>query len=412
MQYEIPGHLLEKMDGITLKQFLKENDFYHSGSKDMMLTRLLKTINTETDTSKKDDILRKYHDFLLKTIKHNNNRIVVTYPIFTTQESPYYSIVNLLSQFEVDTIEQINFSNVILESRFSENFQLIYRNIIHDEGLVIKIENCFVRLIEYENEDRKPIRKFEYVWSEIDPVNDTLRLMLSENSRLIVQNTVDSSRSKVQKTILDKLKREYGVLTNSINERETLFKIYKHLTAHLENPYSDTVEPFQDNISEFVSDMKVNLNIEDSEDIGLDFRVRKLLERNLIQKDFKAFRVRKVEDGRVLSINFADTFGGSVKATSGGSFFNGTSHQELNLQDSDVYFDTKESIYRKKELSMVTVAWNNQSGLEDDRFNTIEVRYSAYQGFYITHFLKYNVRGELYDYVLPKFNEYKRKSID
>ena len=198
MQYEIPGHLLEKMDGITLKQFLKENDFYHSGSKDMMLTRLLKTINTETDTVKKNDILKKYHDFLLKTIKHNNNRIVVTYPIFTTQESPYYSIVNLLSQFEADTIEQINFSNVILESRFSEDFQLIYRNVIHDEGLIIKVENCFVRLIEYENEEKRQIKKFEYVWSEIDPVNNILRLILSENSRLTVQNTIDSSRSKVQ----------------------------------------------------------------------------------------------------------------------------------------------------------------------------------------------------------------------
>lgn len=83
----------------------------------------------------------------------------------------------------------------------------------------------------------------------------------------------------------------------------------------------------------------------------------------------------------------------------------------MDLQDSDVYFDTKESIYFDQELSSIVVSWVNKSELKDDRFDNIEVRYTCYREFYITHFLRYNVREEIYEYVLPKFDEYKRKPL-
>lgn len=158
--------------------------------------------------------------------------------------------------------------------------------------------------------------------------------------------------------------------------------------------------------------MKQKLSISSYDDINICHRIQKLLERTLIQKDFKAFRTKKVDDGRVLSVNYSDEVGGNVKATSGGTFFNGQSNQELDLQDSRVYFDIKESIYSDQKLSSITVSWVNKSELIDDRFDNIEVRYTCIKGAYITHFLNYGVREEIYDYVLPKFNEYKRKPLD
>ena len=157
--------------------------------------------------------------------------------------------------------------------------------------------------------------------------------------------------------------------------------------------------------------MKEKLLINDIEDIKLAYRIQKLFERNLIQKDFIKFRTKKVDDGRILNISYSDDVGGNVKASSGGSFLNGKANQEFDLQDSSVYFDTKESIYNDRELSSITVSWVNKSTLDDDRFDTIDIRYSAYKNFYVTHFLRYNVREEIYDYVLPKFNEYKRKPL-
>ncbi|MFB5312072.1 hypothetical protein [Enterococcus gallinarum] len=412
MEYTIPGHLLKKIDLQHLKSFMKSEGLERQGTKEMLLQTLINMINDEEQIEEKDALVASYHNFLLQTIKYNNNRIVVTYPIITTKHSVYFSEKNLLAQFDTENLSELNYSNVINGDQLTRNeFNLIFQHIDCDHGEVKLIEICYGRINEYKREDQKMETFYEYIWCEIDPKKNQFRMIFSENPRAFIKNNSEGSRAKVQKEIEPKIRRKYNLVYGSNNERETLFKIYKYLTAHIEAPYQKKVEPYYNEISVFVTNVRRNLEISDEEDIQLENRIKKLFERNLIQKDFKHFRTKNVDDGRVQSVNYSDEVGGSVKATSGGSFFNGQLDQELDLQDSRVYFDIKESIYNDKELNSITVSWVNKSGLEDDRFDDIKVKYTACSGFYITHFMNIGVREEIYNYVLPKFDDYKRKPL-
>lgn len=410
-EFFIPRHLLDKIDSKHLQQFMRSEGLEHLGSKEMLLDTLIKTINTEDDDIEKAQLVASYHNFLLKTIKHNNNRKIVTYPILTTQGVPYYSEKNLINKFNVSSVDELNYSNVISGKGLKNNdFTEMFRYVTISNGLIELIEVCYGRINKYKRSDNSEIISFEYVWCEIDTKDDVLRLTMSTNNNEFIKNNNDG-RNRTRNLIVKKLNRDYSLTYLSITEKQTLFKIYKYLTAHIEEPYEKKVMPYSKEIEEFADRIRSNLLISDNEDINLSHRIQKLFERNLIQKDFKEFRTKKVEDGRVQSVNYSDEVGGNVKATSGGSYFNGKSDQDLDLQDSRVYFDIKESIYHDKELSSITVTWVNNSDFEDDRFDNIEVRYTCYRGFYITHFLNYGVREEIYNYVLPKFDEYKEKPL-
>ncbi|WVE62165.1 hypothetical protein VXJ28_07195 [Enterococcus faecium] len=404
----IPGHLLEKIDVKHLEQFIKNEGLVLDGNKAMLIDSLIKIINEESDKYEKKQLIASYHNFLLKTIKHINNRIVVTYPIITTEQSVYFSERNIIEKFDVNSIDDLNFSDVLLGKNLKkEKFTKIFRHVSHTNGLIDLIEICYGRINSYKREDETEKEIFEYVWCEINPLDDVVRIILSENPQAFIKDNSNESRNKIQTEIIGKLKRDYNLTFKLLNEKQTLFKIYKYLTAHLEEPYAQKLEPYQEEIQRFVTTMLNNLNTEEARNIRLSHRVRKLFERNLIQKDFQKFITKKVDDGRVLSIIYSDAVGGNVKATSGGT----NARKDLDLQDSDVYFDTKESIYFDQELSSIVVSWVNKSELKDDRFDNIEVRYTCYREFYITHFLRYNVREEIYEYVLPKFDEYKRKPL-
>lgn len=408
-EYFVPGHLLEKIDRQHLAQFMKNEGLDISENKSKMLYDLIDTINNlvgEDVVVEREELIASYYKFLLATLKHNNNRTIITYPIYVTEHSSYYSVGKLSSHFKVDNVELLNHSTVIAGENISKgDFVEIYRYVTEIDGLVKSIELCYGRIYDHTRSDGNTIEKYEYVWCEIDSESEILRIILPAKGKN------EASQYSLQKTFFDRLKKDYGIVTKDLNESITLFKIYKNLTQQLELPYSQEVSPYQEAIDDFVTQMKQNIGVTDVEDIGLSLRIRKLFERNLIKKDFQNFRTKKVDDGRVISINFSDAFGGKVKASAGGSFINGETVQDLDLQDSDVYFDTKESIYRMEKLPSVTVKWINNSDFVDDRFDYIEVRYTACQGFYITHFLRYNVREELFNYVLPKFDEFKRRPL-
>lgn len=408
-EYFIPRHLLEKIDRQHLAQFMKKEGLNVSENKEKMIYDLIEAINNlvgEENSTDREELIASYYKFLLETLKHNNNRTIITYPIYVTERSSYYSVGGLLTQFDVNDITMLNHSTVITGNRISKgDFTEIFRHITEEEGLIKTIELCYGRVYDYRRSDDTIIEKYEYVWCEIDSKSDLLRIILPAKGKN------ETSQHSLQLTFLNKLKKEYGIVTKELNESTTLFKIYKYLTQQLELPYSQEVTPHEKAIDNFTNQMKQNIGVTDAEDIGLSLRIKKLFERNLIKKDFQNFRTKKVDEGRVISINFSDAFGGKVKASAGGSFINGENLQDLDLQDSDVYFDTKESIYRMEKLPSVTVKWINNSGFVDDRFDYIEVRYTACQGFYITHFLRYNVREELFNYVLPKFDDFRRRPL-
>lgn len=412
-ELDIPGHLLEKIDLITLKEFVKGEGFNVDGTKEMILSSFLNSINIEDDDVEKSFLISRYHNFLLKTLKHNNNRIVVTYPMLITRQSAYFSEANLMNSLQIDDISELNYSKVIFgETLKQEEFTEIFRHVNSEDGDIKLIEICYGRIKIKTLDDGRTKTYYEYVWCEIDNVNKKFRIILSNSSIMISKDDKYGSNSLLRKGIEKLVSSSYGVLYSDFsNGKKTLFKMYKYLTAHIEEPYQKKVEPFDDEILSFANDMKGKLDIGDNEneDVGIYNRIKKLFERSLIYKDFENFRTRKVNDGRIISVNYADEVGGNVKANSGGSFRHHGKNKDLDLQDSRVYFDIKESIYKDEELNSIQVAWVNKSELIDDRYSKIEVKYTCYENFYITHFMNSLVREEIYNYVLPKFDEYRRK---
>ncbi|EJF48923.1 hypothetical protein YS9_2306 [Enterococcus sp. C1] len=412
-EFFIPRHLLDKIDLKHLQQFMYREGLKYQGTKPDLIDTLIMQINNEDDKQEKEQLISSYHNFLLKTIKHNSNRYVITYPIITTKHSCYYSVNNIKNSFGISDLNDLNHSEVFLgETLKMGDFTEIFRHVSESDGLITLIEVCYGKINKYRRDDDSDVVVYEYIWCEIDTQSNVLRMTMPVNSQEFIRGENSGGRSKRQKLIIKKMNKDFGLVYSEISEKQTLFKIYKYLTAHIEAPYEKQVEPYYDDINEFSESIKRSLSISNIDDINLGHRIKKLFERNLIQKDFKAFRTKKVDDGRVLSVNYSDSVGGNVKATSGGSYYNGQADQALDLQDSRVYFDIKESIYNDEELSSITVSWVNKSELQDDRFDNIEVRYTCYRGFYITHFLRYGVREEIYDYVLPKFNEYKRRPLN
>lgn len=185
---EIPRHLLDKIDRKHLEQFMRNEGLEHSGTKEMLIDDLIKQINSESDSIEKNQLIASYQNFLLKTIKHNNNRLVITFPIVTTTYSSYYSVKNIVQQFDVPDISSLNYSDVIFGKKLKyDEFNEIFRHVHSSNGLVDLIEICYAKVSSYRRKDEKEVTTYEYVWCEINPKQNTLLLTMSMNSNEFIK---------------------------------------------------------------------------------------------------------------------------------------------------------------------------------------------------------------------------------
>ncbi|HBC1836448.1 TPA: hypothetical protein IUB81_002523, partial [Enterococcus faecalis] len=85
----------------------------------------------------------------------------------------------------------------------------------------------------------------------------------------------------------------------------------------------------------------------------------------------------------------------------------------LDMQDSDVYFDTKETIYSLKSLGILVVEWNAIRDFPklEDRYQKPKATYIAYKDYYVCSINRINLNKEISDYVLSKFERYRNLPI-
>lgn len=418
MELEYPAHLRHKFDKNVVKQIAFDIGIDTSGDIDKLIYTTVVDINKEDDPEEKEDKLALYHQFVLDTIKHGDNREILTFDIEYGSTSPLTSFSRLLNHLNVNR-EDFFVSKVMYQQYLSDDYVLIYRNTDMDiqTDAMAKISLVYGRRVLY----KKPIKntkrkiddiKYEYIWIEIDIVNYKMRMIISSNEKNYIDGRENGTRNQIVNRFLPKLRNNYIFsIDNEANESHTLFKIYRELTDYIEKEYNDKISvDLKSEINDFAEHIKTNLGITDKEDIELGYRIEKLFERNLIKKDFERFINKKVREGRVLNVGFTDSVGGSVKANSGGKKKSVDGEIIFDLQDSDVYFDIKETIYSEKGLQSITVSWKNDTVLtEDSRYKEIIVKYTAFNGYFSTHFLRANTRKEIYNYVLPKFNDFKRR---
>lgn len=415
----IPSYFYDKLDDKQVDIFLKNIGFKVSGGKDTKVYRLFSFLQNEEEIS--DELAVYLNEFFLETIKYTNNRIMIEVPIKFSSNSILLKKNTLLDNFgelEINHMMSliINPDDNILVNDLNGEFKLIYRHAKFNGTEVEQIELAYVRDVEYAIKNGsiiKKVNKFEYVWCDINVSQEVLKIFISNNRKTTDNSQADGTIHQMKEFFSNKLSKEFDFRIASVYDGQTLFKIYRELTSKTENKYSAMLVPYESIINDFVETMKSNLNIDDNEDIDLANRTTKLLERNLIQKDFEKIRKDPQADGRVISLDFQDGTGSSVKATTGGVKYTDDGLVLLDMQDSDVYFDTKETIHSLKSLGILVIEWNAVRDFPnlEDRYQKPKVTYIAYKDYYICSINRINLNKEISDYVLSKFERYRNLPI-
>lgn len=426
-EVDFPIFLLEKIVASQFESFLKNlngnyNDenrknvkFRTSGSRTKKLINFLSDTEKVSNSKDRKKLFNEFKDFLINQIKYNSTRIVITIPLNILRNSTILK-VDSLENFTGKSISQMTFNKVLDQKGKKKDFTKFYQNVECLENEVLAIKSCFLRKVEYsvynETDNRngntieKKVQKHEYVWTEILPKEKKLLINISNNKKNMFNNNFSGKPHEIYTYFLKILKQEFNIVETMYSEKETLFNIYKQLTEEAEKPYTEKIAPYNDDIDNFIKDMREKLNIKEGEknDVNLELRIKKTFERALIQRKFLEFRNNENNmEGRVLKFSFSDISGGKVDASG---------DEEVSLDKCDVYFDTKETIHESQCLKSVTVEWFKLesvlglSGVEE-KIRKIEVRYSAFDEYYITHFMNDNVTEDVSEFVLPKFDKFK-----
>lgn len=418
----VPRYWREKIDDRQIKEFLRVHNLMLGSSKEASLVNLFNHINKlDQDADFFDDL----NLFLIETVKYTTNRIAIEIPIRIRKGSDVMNFEKLLGRMNLR--KKDFFVNELLDSvtnvknnAFVNNngeFELIYRDAIFSntsksEPLII--EEFYVREVEYatkRNNILEKYKKFEFVCCEIDIKKSSLKIFISNNNSTTDKNQTDGTISNMAFTFCNQLSEIYDFSRRTVDYSKTLFNMFKDLTSKLEQPYTNQVTPYSKEIEKFSTDMMRKLKIENKEDIGIKTRIFKLFERNLIQKDFERIKKQYINDGRVKYINFKDGTGSTVNATTGGKKESNGETYDLNMEDSNVYFDTRETIYSLEKLGVVVVEWKTEGKLKnkEDRYEKIVVTYTAHPGgYYSSRINRVNLNKEVSDFVLSKFGTYQK----
>lgn len=389
-----------------LEEFLKQHELPYSGN----VTKKLDTIYEAMDSN--EEIKDDFKNFLCNQAKYTNNRVVITTPIKITMSSPLRDIFAFKKKFP----NYLNFNNIAvfeddeLKTLFEEDkyeFLQVYENIDVDGERIESISKAFAKLkvqnINDELTGETIVRNhLEFVWIDVFPQERYYRIYLSEPlNNTNGQLSKESSYEKFSKMIEDL----YSCTPTAHSSGNVLYKIYKNLTDVAESPYVERVEAFYEDIDKFVEDVSNKLEYSDQgyNSISLNTRVKKLLERAIIQQDFKFYSETTTDrEGFVEKFQYQDPTGGRVQASTNGDTYDMSKH--------DIYFDTKETIAINKILNVLWVKWYKPEFVNGERvIKQIKIRYESHSKYYITHFLYNKVTREDCEYVLPKFDEYEKK---
>ncbi|KRN83805.1 hypothetical protein IV75_GL000970 [Carnobacterium maltaromaticum] len=412
MNNELSELLINKIDGSQLSEFLGAKGVNKSGIKSTKIFILLDSVRKGKIT------IEDFEDFIISQVKYSTNRIIINAPLYVNADSIFYNhdlLINAITEREKIEEEHICFNN-ILDSKLDDKFKLIYRSITNDDNIVTIISLCYARNVEITRirEDVETIEnKEEYVWIDIFPEEEYIQIHLADNPKN-TSNKLQSSAYSIFHYFKKKLMIDYRLSVGTQNEEVTLYKLYKYLTNNSEQPFIEKINPYNEEIKQFVEEMCAKLDYTIKvDDLDLVKRTQKLFERALIQRSYDEFQtLDEGVDGKLETFIFVDETGGSVKT--GGN-------KEITIDECDVYFDTKETVHSVKRLKAIWIDWikinvsvkRNRNGEENEikTTNKIKVKYEAYDGFFVTHFIRKNVSKEDYDYVLPKFDEYKNKAL-
>lgn len=368
--------------------------------------------------SKDDEEFKKrFNIFLIEQLKYTINSNIVTVPIKIIGSKNVLSS-NAIFENKVKSFKIINevsrLTDELLDEKFEENgneYILVYSNkeVFNDSDKIKMISLCYARkkinISSDSNNEQIKTAELDTVFIDIFPQEKFYRVHISNQGRTLEQQS--NSISTKLDFVSEKLKNLFDVKSTNASYKNTLYKIYRILTKKAEEEYVAKVEPKREEIIEFVKEISSKIEYDDDGDnsIKLKHRVIKMFERALIQQDYTNF-VGSTEnrEGFIDKFQYQDQSGGRVLASS--------QSKEVSIKKHDVYFDTKESIEIQEQLNSIWVTWFKRNVIEGkEQINKISMRYEAYDSYLVTHFMNTQPKREDCDYVLQKFSEFERKTI-
>jgi len=201
---------------------------------------------------------------------------------------------------------------------------------------------------------------------------------------------------------ISKIVREVFSLTPRTQEdvKYTIYKMFKDLTHIAEKPFREKVEPFYEDIKVFANECVRRLGLRSLQDpIDLPYRLFRLLERALIQKDFDLYQTFfEGKRGIVDRIVFSDQTGAFVNARSG--------PDNNGIAVADIYFDTRDTIEDLRQLDKLWVTWFYKYN-PDKPTERIPTKFMVHKEYFIIHFLYAYTTKEVDDIVLSNFKYYE-----
>lgn len=356
----------------------------------------------------KEDLIRAFEDavrnniitnqelraFLEREIRFGHNRSIFIQEIDTDSVTRLKSmsreqIVALASSRSLDLPSVNNLAGISLPDVLT----IAECNIIPSE----KIELTFVNTIKIKRTNTVA-RVNNYYFVTIDLIKNRFSVRLRPRSNEIIGD--GESSQKLNYTthyiqIRNLISRAFDItLIDATHYKTTLYNIAKELTEKAEERWRLEVNAHTEVISKFAEEMISKLPNINTEKFELDFRLHRLLERALIQSNFKSIKENQSgKKGYIHMFNFSDRSGGKIKASS--------KEKERAIELSEIYYDTRDTIDKEEKFDILWVYWFQDENTNKTIYNRLETNTEYFQ----IHFFNYLKEDEL-NHVLSKIETF------
>lgn len=386
-----------------------QGDFYFRGdfARDISLKSLLQFQKKHnlSSTTIKDDVINAIEEavqnheislvevttFIKNELKYGHNRSLYF------NEIDQASVLQLRKLNEEDLVKILSSKGWKVEESSLVDIYLPKKMLLCDLYFEMgkQIDFTFVETIQTKRKD-VVTRENNYYFVSLDLINSTVQIRIRPRSNIAKLdgsgNIVELINSNLH---FYKIKREiisiFGFeLIDSTFFKTVLYKIAKKLTEEAENEWKDKLDVCKDEIELFDIEIQKKLPEINSLQFNFSFRLKRLIERALIQSNYKKNTQNKI--GYVQMFDFSDKTGGKIKAKT---------KEDKEIQSSDLYYDVRDTIDSVKSLDNLWVHWFLSPT------KTIRTKFEVTSEYYLIHFYKYLDEDELKN-VLSKVESFKR----
>lgn len=370
------------MEGYKISEDRKDKT--NKSRKEQLMSKFILTLNTfKEDEDKQNEMLEKFNESFIDILR-NKNRVVGINYLGLTRGSLAIKAKDFVSKFYDNKYHE----NKIFEVNPRINkLDKVFHNIISDSDDNIKsLEICYViayrTLKDIENGKKENHLDYIRVVFDIEQGKSYYYMGYPHNN---IERSIVSTPYSVFNELKKGFQKQFNVSFSNPDTEKQVFEIYKMYTEKNEKNYTSKLDNIDENLFyNFYYEIIKKLNINSNNDDLYINRIKNVFIRAVIDNKFQGFieNVKKSK-GYITGFVYRDLFGGSVTGKDGAGKNLDRENTEINpLQASDTYFDTKDTIYLKKQLFSVKLCLKSKDGII---FNN-DVRISSCPDILMIHF--------------------------